>query len=146
MDELNRRKLKVDQRLLDNLMDLKYKVDNINQTPGMLNANGIYTPIDKGTVLITRYDGWEIGYRLEDRDPMLRKKVYIKCEQKLNEVPDLEKESILTAAMEVFLDRGQKIPDIETITEFTIMIQQDVLPLILVERAPRLVSKGRPRH
>lgn len=143
MKKLNRTNLKIDNEALNKLLDLRHFVENANNRSAISLKKGVFAKYDEVTLFVTNMSGWEIGYEIQDHDLFIRKRIFIKCEQKLDEVPDNEKDPIFVAVMECFLDRGQALPDIEPISEFAVLIEQDVMPLLLTEKNPRLISKGR---
>jgi hypothetical protein len=128
--KLNRKALKLDQAAIQKLTDLFYFVNNINKTPDLALRGGVYREIAKAEVFTTKFDGWE------------RRKIFLKCEQPLKEIPDNQKTPIAAAVMQVFLEKGQDIPQIDQISEFCVMFQQDIIPLLLTELKPNLVSLG----
>lgn len=142
MPKSNREKLDFDPRITAGLMDLRMFVDNINRAPDIMMRHGIFQQIDKDTVMTKTIDGWEFGYKLEDNGVMLKRKIFVKCEQPLAEVLDEEKDPVVQAVFSVFFDTGQGTPEIEIISDFSLMFTQSVMPLLMVERNPNLVSKG----
>lgn len=142
---LNRTFLKLDKRAIELLVELFQFVNNIKLTPDLALRGGVYRELAHADIMTQSFDGWEVGYKLEDFDLFQRRKVFIKCEQPLREIPEKEKDPILAAVFDVFLERGQGMPEIEQISEFALLLTQDVIPMVLTQRAPRLVSKG-PLH
>lgn len=142
----NRKIPKLDKTAMLKLMDLRMFVDTVNRTPDLALRGGIYREIDKAEVFVQSFDGWEVGYKLEDHGVFMKRKVFIKCEQHLDEIPDDQKDPVFNAVMEVFIDRGQSLPEIEPIAPDAVLIQQNFMPLVQVERNPNLVSKGRQVH
>jgi hypothetical protein len=140
--KLNRKALKIDDTATQKLADLFYFVNNINKTPDLALRGGVYREIAKADVFSTSFDGWEVGYKLEDYGVFFRRKIFLKCEQPLKEVPHKQINPIMAAVMETFLESGQDMPKLEQISEFAVLLQQDVIPILLTERKPNLVSLG----
>ena len=140
--KLNRTFLKLDKTAVTMLMDLFAFVNNLNKAPDLALRGGIYKELADADVYTQNFDGWEVGYKIEDHGLHLKRKIFVKCEQPLKEIPDDQKNPVIAAVFEVFLEKGQSLPQIEQISEFCVMIQQDVIPLLMVERNPKLVSKG----
>jgi len=138
----NRKVLRADQRAIDRLVELFVFVNNINRTPDLALRGGVYKEIAQADVFTASFDGWEVGYKLEDHTLFLTRKVFLKCEQPFSEIPDDQRNPIMAAVLEVFCERGQDIPQVAQISPFAILIEQNVMPLLLTEKNPNLVSKG----
>jgi len=143
MPQSNREKLKFDTELMGVLVDLRMFVDMKGTAPEIAYRNGIYQTLDPDTVYTKKVDGWEFGYRLIDLgNGFYRRRIFVMCEQKLDTVPDEQKEPVVNTVFEVFLDKGAGEVSIEPISEFTVRIEQDFMPMLLIEKNPNLVSKG----
>lgn len=138
----NRKYIGLDQTAIQQLTDLFYFVNNLNKTPDLALRGGVYKELSKADVFTCSFDGWEVGYKIEDMGITIRRKIFLKCEQPLEEVPDKQKDPILATVFEVFLEKGQGMPAVSQISEFAVMVQQDVIPLLMTELNPNLVSKG----
>lgn len=119
---------------------LREFVENINRTPDLALRGGIYQGIDKGAVQTVRWDGWVIGYKLEDHALHMRRKVFVKTPgYSIGEVAEAEREEIMSAICDAFVD-PVSVPEIEQIASDCLLIVQDFIPVLLVEKNPNLVS------
>lgn len=137
------RSLKLDKSAIPKMVELRQFVEALNSNPDISLRSGVFKGLDKTQVFTRKLDGWEVGFKVEDHGLFCTRKVFIKCEQPLSEVPDKDKDSMFAAALDAFLDRGQSVPDIEQIAINAVMVTQNFMPLIQMELNPRLVSKGR---
>lgn len=118
--------------LIGELMGLRMFVENINRTPALALRNGIYQGLDKTKAFTRSIDGFEYGYKLEDRGVIMRRKVFIKTPgYKLSEIPEKEKNLYVTAALIAFMDQGASPPAISIIAQDCLMIEQDFSPMFL---------------
>lgn len=132
----------MDQTAIGRLLELFVFVNNINKTPDLALRGGVYKEIAKADIFTQSFDGWEVGYKLEDHGMFMRRKIYFKCQQPLDEVPHEQADPVFTAVLDVFLEKGQDIPIVTQISPFAVLVEQDVIPLLMVEKNPRLLSKG----
>lgn len=139
---LNRKSIGLDRSAVQALTDLFYFVNNLNKTPDLLLRGGIYKEIAKADLFTCSFDGWEVGYKIEDMGYTIRRKIFLKCEQRLREIPDAQKDPVMAAVFEVFLEKGQGMPWVNQISEFVMKVEQDVIPLLMTELNPKLISKG----
>jgi hypothetical protein len=140
--KLNRKFIGLDRSAVQALTDLFYFVNNLNKTPDLSLRGGVYKEIAKVDVFTASFDGWEVGYKVEDMGYTIRRKIFLKCEQPLAEIPDAQKDPVLAAVFEVFLEKGQGMPQVDQISEFCVMVEQDIIPLLMTELKPNLISKG----
>ena len=140
--KLHRTFIKLDQKAINKMVELFQFVNNINKTPDLALRGGVYKEIAHADVFTISFDGWEVGYKLIDQGLSLKRRIFLKCEQPLHEIPKEQKDPILGAIFEVFLEKGQGQPQIEQISEFAVKVEQDVIPFTLTELNPRLISKG----
>ena len=137
----NRGILKSDTKLLPILEGLREFVDTINQSPDLALRGGIYRGIEKADVQTVRVDGLEIGYKLEDHGVFMRRKVFVKAPgYRMEDIPHEEIEPAIVAVMDVFFVQGAGMPSLQQIAPDCMLVQQDVIPMLLVERNPNLVS------
>jgi len=122
--------------------DLRNFVDNINKAPAMAFRNGIYQEIDKDKLYTHRVDSWMVGYGLKDLGDVMQKMIAIKCDQKLKEVTEKEREPVINGILDVFLDRGVGELDCCQINEYEIRFSQTFQPMFLVEKNPNIVTPG----
>jgi len=120
------------------MIELRHFVESLNANPDIALRSGVFKGLEKDQVFSRKLDGWEVGFKLDDHVIYMTRKVYVKCEQPLVEVPDAEKDSIFAAVLEVFMDKGQSIPNIEQIAIDAVIITQDFMPLLQVEVNPHL--------
>ena len=143
MKTLNRKSLKFDIGSIPKMIDLKVFVENINANPDIALRSGVFKGLEHDKVFKRDIDGWEVGYKIEDHGLYCERKVFLKCEQELSEVPDEEKTKMFATVCDVFLERGESIPEIEQIALDAVLITQNFMPLIQTELNPHLRSKGR---
>ena len=140
--KLHRRFIKLDDRAIQMMVDLFTFVNTLGKTPDLALRGGVYRQIADAEVHTQSFDGWEVGYKIEDLGMVWRRKIFLKCEQPLAEIPEDQKNPVMAAVFEVFLEKGQGPPEIEQISEFCVLVAQDVMPLLMTEMNPNLVSKG----
>ena len=141
MDDDKTRILNADANLQEACEGLRDHVDNINQAPALALRNGVYRGIDKRAIQTVKVSGVEIGYRLQDHKTFMRRQIFIKVPgYKIDDLTHAEREKIITAVFNVFLVPGANLPEIAHIAPDCMLLQQDVVPLILVERNPNVRS------
>jgi len=142
MDNLNQG-IDYDKSAYDRLEGLRDFVDNINRAPVIALRRGIYQGINKDQVFTTRFDGFEIGYHLEDMGTMMRKTVYIKLPgEDIGEIPEGQIEPVCNTVMDIFIDRGQAPPTVGRCAKDCIQIIQVFVPLTMFEKNPGIVVPG----
>ena len=140
-------KYKVPDNLMMCLEDLKVTVENINKVPDIALRGTTFQALDKDQIMTAHLDGITFGYKIDDHGDHLTRKVFIVCEQPFSELVEKEKDPVVVACMETFLERGQGIPTIEVSRDQRcIMLTQDFVPLYLVERNPRVLVPGGTVH
>jgi len=112
--------LKYAESLRPLLSDLRWAAHN----PNVIGAA-------PGQVMTSKKDGWEFGCKIEDLGITMRRKVFIKAEQPLAEIPEKDKDPVINVVMDVMLDRGQPATAIEVISSDCIMIVQDFVPILM---------------
>lgn len=138
MKTLNRKSLKFDLGSIPKMVELRHFVESLNANPDIALRSGVFKGLEKDQVFSRKVDGWEVGFKLDDHVLYMTRKVFVKCEQPLVEVPDKEKDSMIGAVLEVFMDKGQNVPNIEQIAADAVLITQDFMPLLQVESNPHL--------
>jgi hypothetical protein len=94
-----------------------------------------------GKIATSKVDGVEIGYRVMEFTTFLKRQVFVKTPgYDIGEIGKDDKEKIMAAVFNVFLVPGANMPDINQIAPDCILLQQDVIPMIMVEKNPRLRS------
>jgi hypothetical protein len=122
----NQRIMEVDGRLKDMCESLKDHVDNLGMA---------------GKIAMSTCDGVEIGYRVQEFRTYIRREVFVKTPgQKIEDTTKEERERIMAAVFDVFLVEGAGLPEITQIAHDCLRLVQDVIPMIQVERSPKLVS------
>ncbi len=96
---------------------------------------------DRKRVWTVKCGGIEIGYRLQVFNTYLNRQVFIKVPgYRIADLSNEEREKIMSAVFNVFVHQGSSIPSIDGIAQDTILLQQQIIPMILVERQPGLRS------
>ena len=127
--------------LTEGLKDLRHRVEYANKAPALAMQGGIY----KGNKEIQThiYDSWIFGYKLES-GIMMKRKLFIKVEgYRFDEIPEEQKDPIITLCYEIFFDQGQGMPEIEPISENAILVWQLFQPGFWYERCPGVVVPGK---
>lgn len=126
MGEPNNRVMTPDARLKDMCEAIRDHVDNLGR------SNEIAT---------STCDGVEIGYRVKEFKTFLRREVFIKTPgYKIEEMSDEERKRVMVAVFDTFLILGAAMPEIQQVNFDCMLMTQDVIPMIQVERSPGLVS------
>ena len=126
-------------RLKNVLTDLRHMEENRGKdSKTIAYVGGVYRHIDPTEVLIAKWDGWDIGYKLRDKGKSVVRTIYIKCGQPFKSVPKAERDNVVACVLDVLIDRGQGMPFIAIIAPNCLKITQEFVPLYLVERSPRL--------
>lgn len=143
-------KLDYDTKLKDALDDLRYRVENSNKQPEIdLKVGGIYRQKKLDEMLVTIYPPWAIGYRVipKGNNGTFARQINIKLNgSKLSEVPHDEMEPIMNAIFEAMLDRDagevvfcDKLPNGGRLPPDLMIIEQEFMPMFLIEKKPGLV-------
>lgn len=124
-----------DTKLKDRLMDLRGIVDTINRLPDMALRGGVFKQLAKTDLFTAHIDGVLIGYKLEDKGIFMLRTIFLNFpDYKLKEIPEKQRQPIMGAIFDVFLDRGQQIPTISIRRDGEVLrIEQHFLPLMLVK-------------
>jgi hypothetical protein len=113
--------------------DLKEHVD--------LQTSGVNLIGSRKAISTTKCSGVEIGYRLKAFLTHMRREIFIKVPgYKIDDLSKPERDKILTAVFNVFLVPSADLPQIAQIAPDCLVIRQNVMPIIMVERSPRLSS------
>ncbi|HSW65046.1 MAG TPA: hypothetical protein VLH56_17305 [Dissulfurispiraceae bacterium] len=104
-----------------------------------IREHGDNTP-DK-RVWILKADGVEVGYRRQMFRTYINRQVFIKVPgYKISDISASQRERIMSAVFNVFLQPGSNLPTIDQIAPDCLLMQQQSVPMIAVERSPRLRS------
>ena len=104
-----------------------------------IREHGDNTP-DK-RVWTVKADGVEIGYRRQVFMTYINRQVFIKVPgYKISDISKDQRARIMSAVFNVFLQPGSNIPSIDQIAPDCLLLQQQSIPMIAVERSPRLRS------
>lgn len=104
-------------------------------------VNGITDPEKSKLIQTVRINGIEIGYRRRSFHTFRRREVFIKVPgYRIEDLTKGEKERIITAIFNVFLVPGADIPEISQPSKDCMVMRQDYIPMIPVERSPGLVT------
>ena len=133
-----------DERIKIELTALRHFVDNFNVTPKIaLRAGDTYKQLAQAEIFTTRLDGWMFGYKLEEYPTFFKRKIYVKCmDGKLSEVPEPERQAVVTSVFEACLDIAQGEVEIHLTDPNTLLITQEFSPIFLTEQSPGLVVPG----
>jgi len=133
------------QQLADKLMALRSFVENLNKTASIAIRNGgTYKGINLNQVFTCKHDNWTIGYKLEQMAFTFKRKVFLKVEgYRLDEIPEEQKDPVLTLCYDVFFDQGESVPEIEPVAHDAILIWQSFMPGYWYERSPGVVVPGK---
>jgi len=133
----------MDKRAISALEDLRDGVENFNRMPSLALRGGLYRGMDKESIFTTTVDGWIIGYRLKDLGLKMLREIFVKIPgERLDSIPDEQKNPVISAVFNVFLDFGQGEATIDPIAMDTVKITQTFVPMYLVEKNPNIVVPG----
>lgn len=86
-------------------------------------------------------DGVEIGYRRQMFRTYINRQVFIKVPgHKISDISEGQRQMIMSAVFNVFLQPGANMPDIDLIAPDCLLVQQMSIPMVPLERSPGLVS------
>lgn len=123
-------------RLLQADADIQGACENLLE-----HVNGITDPVKARLIHTTRVGGVEIGYRRTSNLTYRRREVCIKVPgYRIEDLTKGEKERIVTAVFNALLVPGAALPEISRPAKDCMVIRQDYIPMIPVERSPGLVS------
>jgi hypothetical protein len=109
--------------------------DNIGRTGRQL------LDADKKRVWTVKIGGVEIGYRLQVFNTYLNRQVFIKVPgYRISDLSKGERDRIMTAVFAVFVHPGSNIPSVDQVAQDCMLLQQQIIPMVMVERKPRLRS------
>jgi hypothetical protein len=126
----------------DAFEELRNFVENLNKAPNIALRGGSFKGLDPNAVYTNKVDGWEVGYRLKDLGVSMLREIFIKSDQKLEDIPEKEREPIVNGILDVFIDMGQGEVTAGQISPFALKFSQTFVPMCLVNTNPNLVSIG----
>jgi hypothetical protein len=143
--------LKPDGRLREACGELRHWVEHFNKVPSIALRGERYGPLDPTKIYTTRVENVEIGYKLEeilpllvemDQLPTMRRTVYVKLhDYKFAEVPKEDRDTIISAVLDAFMDQQQTIPDMDINRDGDVMkLTQDFKVAVMYQRNPNLVT------
>ena len=135
--------LKGDTKLQDACEALRDHGDNVGRMPAVALRGVTFTEADKKRIWTVKVDGVEIGYRMQVFNTYLNRQVFIKVPgYKISDISKEQRERIMAAVFNVFVLPGSNIPTIDAIGKDgdCILMQQQSIPMVLVERQPGLRS------
>ncbi len=141
LDSPNNMILKADTKVQEALEGLRQFVDNLKVAPNIGLRGESYRKIDPKKIQTVAVDGLVFGYRLEDHAVFIRRIVFIKVPgYRLEDISESERARIMTAVFNVFVVPGAGVPEISRIAPDALRLTQDIVPMVLVEQKPGLVS------
>ena len=121
---------KPDQALVTQLQDLKNMVETIVSQPDIALRGGVYKELTTVDVLTTIYNNFEVGYKVQQGAISNLRKIFVKVNDYLwSDIPQDQREPVMVAVFDVFLDRSQAAPEITQISPQCVLLQQHVVPL-----------------
>lgn len=117
--------------------------DHVNNITGerIVREGKIYKVEDHRKIYTAKSAGVEIGYRRTAHATFVRREVFIKVPgYTIEDLSEEERSRIMVAVFNVFLIPGASLPKIGRIAKDCMLIRQDFIPQIPVERSPGLVS------
>jgi len=143
--------LKPDAKLREACDELRHFVEHFNKVPSIALRGARYGPLDPEEIFATRVDNVQVGYKLEeilpllvemDQLPTMRRTVYVKLhDYKFDEVPEEDRDTIISAVLDAFMDQQQTIPDMDINRDGDVMkLTQDFKVAVMYQRNPNLVT------
>jgi hypothetical protein len=132
MERNDRRKmiLPTAAELRQKCADLRYIVEHQNKEGKILLRTGVTVDRDPKTVMTTKVDGIEIGYRVLPSSPLelnayFDREIYIKIPgYKFSDLNEEERTKLMSTVFECFIEAQQGKPHIEPIKEDCVLIRQ----------------------
>ena len=106
--------IEADKILVSILESLLNFVDNLGKATMGLRG-GVYRSIHtQGRINSVCYNGCEIGYRLRTGNTIFTREVFIRFEQPIRSIPDIQRDPIVLAVFDVFMMEGQGPIEMDT--------------------------------
>lgn len=118
------KKLKLAEKFRPLLTDLYWAANNPNKVGAA-----------PGQVMVTKMDGWEFGCKVEEIGlDTFRRKVFVRASQPFSEIPDKEKDPIMSVVFDVMFDKSCPvlfIDDVKYINPSLLVFSQMFIPILL---------------
>jgi hypothetical protein len=122
--------------MMDDILKGDAKIQEMCES---LREHGDNTPGNQ--IWSAKEDGVEIGYRRQIFRTYINRQVFIKVPgYKIDDLSKDQRARIMSAVFNVFLQPGANIPSIDQVGPDCMVIQQQSIPMIPIERSPGLVS------
>jgi hypothetical protein len=85
-----------------------------------------------------------LNNQLQDKGLFMRRRIFIKIPgYDIGEIPQEQMDPICAGVMDVFIDRGQGMPEIKQIAMDCLELTQDFMPLFQYEKNPGVILPGK---
>lgn len=126
---LSRKIFKVDPRLREALMDLQQFVEHVIDNPADIALRGgVYKEIERADLFTVTLDNLEVGYKIirHSQDPLTEiRRVFVKLhDYKFDELTDDDKDPLMKAILDVFMDMRTLVPEVEAPDANTVIFTQ----------------------
>jgi hypothetical protein len=134
--------MKEERDILQGAADLQAACESLKDHGENIARHGrTFLDTDRDKVWTVKVGGVEVGYRIQVFKTYLNRQVFIKVPgYRIADLSNEEREKIMSAVFNVFVHPGSNIPSVNGIKQDTILMQQQIIPMVLVERKPRLRS------
>lgn len=128
--------------ILQGAADLQAACESLKDHAENLARTGrTFLDTDRDRIWTVKVGGVEVGYRLQVFKTYLNRQVFIKVPgYRIADLSAEEREKIMSAIFNVFVHQGSNIPSIDQVAQDCMLLQQQIIPMILVERQPGLRS------
>jgi hypothetical protein len=126
------------EEMMDDILKGDAKIQEMCES---LREHGDNTPGNQ--IWSAKEDGVEIGYRRQMFRTYINRQVFIKVPgYKIDDLSNDQRARIMSAVFNVFLQPGANVPNIDAVGKDgdCLLVQQQSIPMIPVERSPGLVS------
>lgn len=122
--------------------DLQGACESLRDHAQNLSRRGrTFLDTDRDKIWTVKVGGVEIGYRMQVFNTYLNRQVFIKVPgYRIADLSNEEREKVMSAVFNVFVHQGSNVPSIDQVAQDTMLMQQQIVPMVLVERKPRLRS------
>jgi hypothetical protein len=128
--------------ILQGAADLQAACESLKDHGDNIARSGrTFHPEDQAKIWTVKVGGVGIGYRLQVFQTYLNRQVFIKVPgYRIADLNKDERAKIMSAVFNVFVHQGSNIPSVDQIAQDCMLLQQQIIPMVLVERQPGLVS------